>query len=233
MKKMLKKTLYGIAGLAVGYLFLLIPDAKEENAGMATGSKPFAWNRDQLWFKMEELYKDARHMEKRKLDSVIMIHKTIAENEFALLQNENTGMLNPGWMNVEHDFFVLSSLVAVQQDQLTWLVDYYNRVRNLAKFHSQQWDMNDPAARNTLYKLLYGMRAAFEEVLLQSDRVKISPAMMVKKENTVTPAASIFGIEVHSGDLLVSRGGAEVSALISRGNDFPGNFSHVAFIYVN
>ena len=41
----------------------------------------------------------------------------------------------------------------------------------------------------------------------------------------------MFGIKVHSGDLLTSRGGAEVSALISR-NDFPGNFSHVALIYV-
>jgi len=35
------------------------------------------------------------------------------------------------------------------------------------------------------------------------------------------------------GDLLVSRGGAEVSAFISRGNDFPGNFSHVAIIHIN
>jgi hypothetical protein len=80
---------------------------------------------------------------------------------------------------------------------------------------------------------LYGMRAAIEEALLQSDSLKISPAMLVKDEKSVTPVASIFGIEVHSGDLLVSRGGAEVSALISRGNDYPGNFSHVALIYVD
>jgi hypothetical protein len=63
--------------------------------------------------------------------------------------------------------------------------------------------------------------------------MKFSPAMLVKNEHSVTPFTSIFGIEVHSGDLLVSRGGAEVSALISRGNDYPGNFSHVALIYVD
>jgi hypothetical protein len=40
-------------------------------------------------------------------------------------------------------------------------------------------------------------------------------------------------MQVYSGDLLVSRGGAEVSALISRGNDYPGNFSHVALVYVD
>jgi hypothetical protein len=31
----------------------------------------------------------------------------------------------------------------------------------------------------------------------------------------------------------VSRGGAEVSAFISRGNDYPGNFSHVALLHVD
>ena len=37
----------------------------------------------------------------------------------------------------------------------------------------------------------------------------------------------------HSGDILVSRGGAPTSALIARGNDYPGNFSHIAFVYVD
>lgn len=38
---------------------------------------------------------------------------------------------------------------------------------------------------------------------------------------------------LHSGDILVSRGGAPTSALIARGSDYPGNFSHVALLYVN
>jgi hypothetical protein len=72
-----------------------------------------------------------------------------------------------------------------------------------------------------------------EEVLLQTDAKQISPAMLVQDERSATPYTQIFGISVHSGDLLVSRGGAEVSALISRGNDYPGNFSHVALIYID
>jgi hypothetical protein len=106
-------------------------------------------------------------------------------------------------------------------------------MRNLIKRQSQDWDIDDVATRNTVYTLLYGMRAAVEEVLLQADSIKFPAAMFVKDEKSSTPAASIFGIEVHSGDLLVSRGGAEVSALISRGNDYPGNFSHIALIYVD
>jgi len=40
-------------------------------------------------------------------------------------------------------------------------------------------------------------------------------------------------VTVHSGDVLISRGGAATSALIARGNDFPGNFSHVALVHVD
>jgi hypothetical protein len=56
---------------------------------------------------------------------------------------------------------------------------------------------------------------------------------LVTNEPSSTPSAILQGIRVHSGDLLVSRGGAEVSAFISRGNDYPGNFSHVALLYVD
>ena len=93
--------------------------------------------------------------------------------------------------------------------------------------------MNEPTSRDAVYTLLYGLRAAVEEVLLQANNLKFPAAMLVNDEKSSTPAASIFGIEVHSGDMLVSRGGAEVSALISRGNDYPGNFSHIALIYVD
>jgi hypothetical protein len=40
-------------------------------------------------------------------------------------------------------------------------------------------------------------------------------------------------VEIHSGDILVSRGGAATSALIARGNDYPGNFSHVALVHID
>ena len=77
------------------------------------------------------------------------------------------------------------------------------------------------------------MRVATEEVLLQTDSIPFNAIANVKDEPSATPAASLFGIKVHSGDLLLSRGGAEVSALISRGNNYPGNFSHVALLYVD
>src|SRR5690606_19903363 len=52
-------------------------------------------------------------------------------------------------------------------------------------------------------------------------------------EPSATPWALVQGVKLHSGDILVSRGGAATSALIARGNDFPGNFSHVALVHVD
>ncbi|MBK8786457.1 MAG: hypothetical protein IPN43_08170 [Chitinophagaceae bacterium] len=233
MKKFTKRILYFIVALALLYLLLLIPDSKEKNVTVETGKKPFAWNRDAQWQQMEELFKQARQMDTAKLDSLINTYGVIAESELILLQNKNIQAQDSIWTRTENNFFILASLVAVKQNHIPWLTAYYTRLRNFIKLQSQQWDMNETASRNMAYTLMYGLRAAIEEVLLQTDNLKFPAAMLVKNEKSSTPAASIFGIEVHSGDLLVSRGGAEVSALISRGNDYPGNFSHIALIYID
>ena len=233
MKKFTKRILYFIAALALLYLLLLIPDAKEKTSSIQTGKTAFAWNRDAQWLQMEELFRQAKQMDSIKLDSLINNYKAIAENDVANLETKNTNATDSAWQKLQNNFFIIASLVAVKQNQIPWITDYYNRLRNLIKQQSQHWDMNVPAERNAVYTLLYGLRAAVEEVLLQTSNLKFPAALLVKNEKSSTPAASIFGIEVHSGDLLVSRGGAEVSALISRGNDYPGNFSHIALIYVD
>ncbi|MCP4150080.1 MAG: hypothetical protein GY757_20200 [bacterium] len=48
-----------------------------------------------------------------------------------------------------------------------------------------------------------------------------------------SPMSTILGVKIYSGDILVSRGGAPTSALIARGNDYPGNFSHIALVHVD
>lgn len=231
MKKFTKKLLYGLAVPGIIYLLLLIPDRTRKVTVPDIRKDPFEWNRDAQWLAMENLFREARQMDERKLDSTIRSHKEIAEHILPGLQN--TSYLDSGWMKAADNFFILSSLVAVREPEVPWLMDYYNRVRIRVKQESQHWDIANVSARNTVYSLLYGLRAAVEEVMLQGDPKNIPAAMLVTDEKSATPAATIFGIEVHSGDLLVSRGGAEVSALISRGNNYPGNFSHIALIYVD
>ncbi len=233
MKKFAKRILYLIAALGVLYILLLIPDSNENDIKAGTGKRPFAWNRDAQWLQMEELFKQARQMDTLKLDSLITEKKAMAAAELNAFIDKNVSAADPGWIKLQNNFFVLASLIALRQDQIPWMTDQYNMVRNVVKFQSQKWNLDDAVTRNTLYTLLYGLRAAVEEVLLQVPGLGFPAKMQAGFAWSVTPAASIFGIEVHSGDLLVSRGGAEVSALISRGNDYPGNFSHIAMIYVD
>jgi len=93
--------------------------------------------------------------------------------------------------------------------------------------------MQDSLARRTLYRLLYGSRAALEEVMLQLPPDQVPTLTVGTDEPSATPWASILGVKIHSGDILVSRGGAPTSALIARGSDFPGNFSHIALVHVD
>src|SRR3990172_6403484 len=107
-------------------------------------------------------------------------------------------------------------------------------LRTIIKRQSEHWDMNSDASRIMLYRLLYGARAAVEEIILQMPPDAAPPALVVAvDEGSQTPSVNIKGVTLHSGDILVSRGGAATSALIARGNDFPGNFSHVALVHVD
>src|SRR2546426_10213360 len=75
---------------------------------------------------------------------------------------------------------------------------------------------------------------ALEEVMLQApSSVEIPQSIPGTDGASRTPSVRLLGINLHSGDILVSRGGAPTSALIARGNDYPGNFSHVALLHVD
>lgn len=233
MKRFRKIILRIFIVLAVLYGLLLIPDGKDKGSIEKPAEKAFAWNSDAHWQQMETLFRNAKQSPVKQADSALQGLKAKADQLLNHLVLEAPPVYDSSWIITENNFFTMAAYVAVRADELPWFISYYNSLRNLIKQRSQQWDMRTSTGRNTAYSLMYGMRAAVEEVLLQNDSAHISPAMLVKEEKSVTPATSIFGIEVHSGDLLVSRGGAEVSALISRGNDYPGNFSHVALVYVD
>src|SRR6185503_12627468 len=74
--------------------------------------------------------------------------------------------------------------------------------------------------------------AAVEEVMLQQQE-SVQPLLVGTAVPSATPSATSNGVVLHSGDILVSRGGYPTSALIARGNDYPGNFSHIALVHVD
>jgi Permuted papain-like amidase enzyme, YaeF/YiiX, C92 family len=231
MQKMKRRFVRLLLLPVVVYLVLLIPDTSKPVI-IKPADQPFAWNQDSVWKMLENDFTASKKQQKSVVDSNI---KELFAKEAALYNSiavNNMTAADSGLKKILSGYFHLAALVAAQPSQRDSFLQYYNQVRNAVKLQSQHWDMNDKESRNSLYQILYGMRAATEEVLLQTDSLPFAAAMMVKDEPSAAPFTSIFGIKVHSGDLLVSRGGAEVSALISRGNNYPGNFSHVALIYV-
>jgi hypothetical protein len=212
------------------YVLLLIPDEQKSQIHTAV-DVPYAWNSDSLWHSLEGDFVRAGKMNPDSLDAIVQqLHRDI-EQQLRLLQQTQTSPTDERWPLLLNKFFSLTAHVSAQKNPLP-IEGLYTETRTVIKDQSQQWDMTTREARNTVYEMLYGMRAALEETVLQADTLA-SPMLAGTTVASATPSTKIFDIPVHSGDLLVSRGGAEVSALISRGNDYPGNFSHVALVYID
>ncbi|MBC8183527.1 hypothetical protein H8E88_20735 [candidate division KSB1 bacterium] len=214
------------------FLFLLIPESPSPAPERAQ-NQPFIWNQDSLWLALEKRFIQARQAGKEKLSDSIDVSLLTIHN---LLNQISADSLLPDdqlFSQLENALFKLAPLVGAYQHRLTDYIKLFSRLRYVVKNQSLHWDMNSAEARQSIYRLLYGGRAALEEVMLQSDHEKIPAVVMGFEEPSKTPGASILGVIIHSGDILVSRGGAPTSALIARGNDYPGNFSHVALVHVD
>ena len=229
MKTFLKFLLM-IIGL---YFLLLIPLPKFDNKPEKASKTPFIWNQDKLWAQLEKNFQQAGNIPSEVLDSIVIEMSQNIETGIKGFEDSIRTPEDSIFKFIENEFYQIAPLIAAQKNKTEWYINFYNRVRKKLKQDSRYWDMNIPSTRNTAYRMLYGMRAAVEEILLQSSDDQFVSTMYVNNEPSATPSVAILGIKVHSGDLLVSRGGAEVSAFISRGNDFPGNFSHVAIIHID
>lgn len=223
---------YVLLPLAILYLVLLIPDTDQSQPQVAE-AKPFIWNMDERWKSLETSFAAQKNLPQREKDSLYKVQMLILEEQVGrLMYDSMVDHRDSRLAHILNSFFETAPVVAATR-QTDKYVAIYNQFRKFIKEKSRYWDPNHPTYRNNLYTLMYGMRAAVEEVLLQADTLNFNPVQFVKEEPSATPSTLLQGIRVHSGDLLVSRGGAEVSAFISRGNDYPGNFSHVALLHVS
>jgi len=221
-----------VLGCVVLYLALLLPEA-ERPAPAITGHEPFVWNQDQFWKSLEAHFQEARAAGCDPLGT--RIDGSVAEIQ-ALLDALAREPVQPEYRRLElleGALFRLAPMMAACPNRLADFLDLVTRVREIVKQQSARWDIKLPAARQRLYRLLYGSRAALEEAMLQAPGVTVPALVRGRNEPSPTPATNILGVALHSGDILVSRGGAATSALIARGNDYPGNFSHIALVHVD
>lgn len=222
----------GFLALALLYVLLLIPE-RDPEAVNAADRRPFQWNRDAFWDSLQARFEQARAGGCREVEARIDELVATIESLSRRVEAEPLSPEDPALTQLETSVFELAPLVAACPDRLEDYLRRVERLRQGVKRQSEGWDMSSPAARSALYRLLYGSRAAQEEVLLQAPENGAPALCLGTDEPSATPALEAHGIELHSGDILVSRGDVPVSALIARAHDLPGNFSHVALLHVD
>jgi hypothetical protein len=229
-----------LTGLAVMPLALLVWPAGEAPVPPAPAdARSFAWDRDAAWRDLEQRFVEARATgcadsvaTRRALES---LHARVAR-----MDGEALAPSAPVFDSLESAYFATAADVAACGGADTALVPAFValhvRLRESVKAQSRAWDVNTLEVRSRLYRALYGGRAAVEEVMLQQPAAMerlVLGASTATVGRSATPSAVSNGVTLHSGDILVSRGGFPTSALIARGNDYPGNFSHIALVHVD
>ena len=231
-----KKLILMMAALLAAYLLLLIPEGSGQEAAMQSSpvtKQAFAWNQDAYWNALEQKYQELRKSGCKGAEADVSVRLSGLKK---LLADINTKKLGPDareFSELELSLFEAGPLVSACNTGLAEYLRFSADMRAEVKKQSERWDMKSDSARNTLYRMLYGSRGAVEEIMAQAPAGSFPALLKGIDEPSITPAADIRNVRLHSGDILISRGGAPTSALIARGSDYPGNFSHIAFVYVD
>lgn len=232
--RLVRGALFGLGAVVLLLLPLAIPPADPVVPEAPPAGRTFAWGRDSLWAALERDFVAARAT--GCADTVALGRGLSAfEARIAAVARGSAATLRPDaavFDSLEHAGFALAPRVAACPSAVPRYVAAQAALRDAVKRISAGWDANDGIVRDRLYRALYGGRAATEEVMLQQPGA-VAPLLRGADEPSRTPSAVVQGVRIHSGDILVSRGGYPTSALIARGNDYPGNFSHIALVHVD
>jgi hypothetical protein len=229
--KILRRLAGGLAALAALYLVLLIPEPQPPQPKGA-GQQAFRWNRDAFWSELETRLRTARTWDSSQRQARFDECQEQFHRALEAVAETNLPPDAPALETLEARLFEFAPIAAVCPDRLPDFLNASGRLRQLVKGQSERWPTNF-TSQQRLYQLLYGNRAVVEEVLLQTPGATNALTLYPSQDAAPLPGVEMWGVKLQSGDILVSRGGAATSALIARGNDLPGNFSHVALVHVD
>ncbi len=229
---MKRKLFFIILSIITLYLILLIPEPKPDIVD-SVQPEPFEWKQDKYWDHLESLFIKALDENPEFINNTIELKLGEIDRFIERLQTKNVDVESAVFDSLENSIFELAPYLAVQPEQIKSFIEKCSRIRIIINKQSQDWNLNSRVVRDRIYRLLYGTRLAIEEIILQSAEIKIPTLVIVHEEPSAAPKSEMLGVTIHSGDILVSRGGAPTSALIARGSDYPGNFSHVALVHVS
>lgn len=195
--------------------------------------KPFHWQQDDRWDALEVLFTQARAAGCDKIRDPL---RQAIQRGWQLAKVATSGPLAPRAPvldTIEETIFMLGTVVGACRESLPEYIHLVTVLRADVKRQSEHWALNAQPERDRLYRILYGGRSAIEEVMLQGAADSVPARTDDTDEPSRTPGTMVLGVMVHSGDMLVSREGLAVDALIAVGSDYPGNFSHDALVYVD
>jgi len=221
-------TLLGVAmGLTAG---LFWPET--EHRPDPAGGIPFAWDRDGVFRELERDFLAAAQASPE--DAVERARRWEAAGREALAAVGAEGEAAPlgALAQLEEAQFRLGALAGAHRELLPALAGFVRDARLQVGEAAQRWPPEDADLRGALHRVVVGGRAALEETLAQHPAGALPPLNLFEPVPSASPGALVRGVPVHSGDVVLSRGGAPTSALIARGNDYPGNFSHAALVHV-
>jgi len=227
----MRKMLLGLSVLGLSGS-LLVPAAPPPVPTPAD-ARPFVWDEDELWSALEAEFNATRSAGCASAAARIDAGLAALADDVEWLETGDRSARDARLDALERNLFAVAPLVAACPGSLPKILDLVNRLRAAVKRNSRSWDIRDGATRERIYRTLYGARMTVEEILLQGDLDEVPDLVPGVHVPSQTPSVVVEGLRVHSGDILVSRGGAPVSALIARGNDYPGNFSHIALLHVS
>jgi hypothetical protein len=201
-------------------------------AAAAETAPAFSWNRDQLFRALEQQFEQAREQPlepvRREFESLAAAHRRALASIRAGSPRIPLGALQV----LEQTQFRLAALAAAHEPLLAEAYRLVTETRLVIGEIARHWPTEHAEVHEAVYRVLFGGRAAIEEALVQQ-RVSALPALTpLANIPSAAPSTVIEGVRVHSGDIVLSRGDAPTSALIARGNTFPGNFSHAAIVHV-
>ncbi|MDP2363514.1 MAG: hypothetical protein Q8M94_07055, partial [Ignavibacteria bacterium] len=203
----MKKIRLILISLITIYLILLIPEPADDIK--VAQRTQFVWDRDSVWHSLEKHFIQAK-----KLGCTNSISRQIGNRltEFAgtleLIEKQDLASDDKIIDNLMDIIFQTAPLIGACPDSSLRYIELIAQMRQIVKEKSRQWNPGETVTRNTLYKLIYGGRAAIEEIILQSYKGVLPSLSYENDEPSATPFATFLGVKINSGDILLSRGGA-------------------------
>ena len=175
--------------LAVVVLFALLSiPAPDPVIAQGAAGQPFLWKQDATWNALEASFRRqgrsaAGGLNPASTGTSAQARKYLSTLAASPVQAGRTGPHKDG--NI---IFGLGTMVAACPERLLDYIDLVTKTRSLAKRQSESWDMNDRAVRDRLYRLIYGGRAALEEVMLQAPGGSFPALIKGDDVSSVTPS---------------------------------------------